>query len=495
MDSPYPSTTRTPVAINSVQAQYRIDTGSWVNATATDGAFNSDYEPFIFTSAAQSSGPHTLTMRAINNRGNSATTSPFNVTVDATPPPALAQGDIYTGWSSDTAEAGVWWQHGSPEPESGTPLVRAVLRQRPTLTTVATADVPSGPLYGYKFTGLSLMHGGVYDVIIYSVNGAGVLSSTYVGGYVPSTLTVDLTPPNAPASCDDWAAGTDQLNYFGCNWPAATDDLSPIVGYMLEVSDDQSNVLGTWWTQETWCDTDEVSLVLGRKYFGRVQALNAAQLWGPYSPYSTGVLAATLYPSIGQLKLTGTLNTPVFVNNVYVTSAAADQPGRIFVEHADGSCGIETDSVDTWARDRRAQVAGWLTPDASRQLLVLTQSEVDWMGAGTQQITPVGMSGRALGGGAAGLQPAAINGSGANNAGLLVQVWGQVTYVSSGPPYYFSVDDGSGAVDQYGHSGVGVRCGSVTPPGMGTSVTVRGVCSYEAGGYPVVMMRQSGDWW
>ncbi len=93
-----------------------------------------------------------------------------------------------------------------------------------------------------------------------------------------------------------------------------------------------------------------------------------------------------------------------------------------------------------------------------------------------------------------GLQPGVIGGSGRNNVGLYVQIWGRVTHVGAGPPYYFVVDDGSRKVDPGGRQGVGVRSGTVTPPSPGSFVKVRGVCSYESG-YPVVLIRHAWDWW
>jgi hypothetical protein len=45
-------------------AQYRIDTGSWVGAIATDGAFNGYIENYNFTITGLALGTHTIEVRA-----------------------------------------------------------------------------------------------------------------------------------------------------------------------------------------------------------------------------------------------------------------------------------------------------------------------------------------------------------------------------------------------------------------------------------------------
>jgi len=138
------------------------------------------------------------------------------------------------------------------------------------------------------------------------------------------------------------------------------------------------------------------------------------------------------------------------------------------------------------------EIAGIVQVGANGEL-ELGSSEVASEGSSTT-VGSVAMSGKSLGGAQLGLQPGVTGGSGANNVGLQVQTWGTVRYASSTAPYYFVVDDGSGATDPLSRPGVGVRSGTIAPPTQGTFVNVRGVCSYESG-YPVILLRQSGDWW
>lgn len=57
-----------------VQVQYRVDGGDWERAEATDGAFDSDYEPFVLPLARLEPGVHLIEARAIDGAGNVETT-------------------------------------------------------------------------------------------------------------------------------------------------------------------------------------------------------------------------------------------------------------------------------------------------------------------------------------------------------------------------------------------------------------------------------------
>lgn len=65
-----PNSLKNNITINRISnVQYRIDTGSWINASATDGSFNSSTEDFNFTPEL-SEGTHTIEVRALNTAGN-----------------------------------------------------------------------------------------------------------------------------------------------------------------------------------------------------------------------------------------------------------------------------------------------------------------------------------------------------------------------------------------------------------------------------------------
>ena len=68
--------------------------------------------------------------------------------------------------------------------------------------------------------------------------------------------------------------------------------------------------------------------------------------------------------------------------------------------------------------------------------------------------------------------PGMTGGSGLNVVGLLVRIWGTVTYVGDG---YFYVDDGSGLDDGLGAIGIEVRDGALNEPSVGDYVTLTGI--------------------
>jgi len=74
--NPYPTHnprgTGRAVTINEIEkVQFRVDSGSWMDANATDGAFGNPVESFNFTTPELSVGEHTIEVRAINSVGNS----------------------------------------------------------------------------------------------------------------------------------------------------------------------------------------------------------------------------------------------------------------------------------------------------------------------------------------------------------------------------------------------------------------------------------------
>jgi len=78
------------VSINVVTSvQYRVDGGSWDNATAMDGSFGSQTETFTFATPVLSAGTHIIEVRAQNTVGNwEHSFAVHSVVVDLTPPAA-----------------------------------------------------------------------------------------------------------------------------------------------------------------------------------------------------------------------------------------------------------------------------------------------------------------------------------------------------------------------------------------------------------------------
>jgi hypothetical protein len=83
------------------------------------------------------------------------------------------------------------------------------------------------------------------------------------------------------------------------------------------------------------------------------------------------------------------------------------------------------------------------------------------------------------------------------NIGLLVRIAGSVSYssVTDSNAKFFYLDDGSGATDDSGHSGVKVLCGTIDPPASGRAI-VTGIVSCEQIGariVPRMLIRDSSD--
>jgi len=494
-DNPYPSPTRTPVSINNVSALYSVDGGAWVNAVPDDGAFDSQSEAFGFWSATYPDGVHTVRMRALNSAGNTFDTTPATVVIDTTPPPAPAQAFIAEApYVAPPVDTTITWIPGPPDPQSGVVAHHVGIGTTPTdpgySQQLAQATVPiSNPIQSYRFINLPPAHGQNYYAYVSQINGAGLGSPSVVS--LP--VRVDTTPPIPPNYVLDSGAWTQLPDRLSFSWPAGSEDISGIADYLLSIRDDQYNWLVTG--QSTGGATSYTAMGLAlnqdRKYFGHVVAKNGAKQLGTASPESDGIFETVPMASIGDVKRLGMVGKTFGLSGVIATSSGSDQTGTVYIEQPNRSSGIRTDSTDTISPNTIVDAAGFVSLNAQNELY-LSSAEVAATG-GTQTVGPLAMSGKALFGGPFYLQPGMTGGAGLNPTGLLVTAWGQVRNVSSGPPYSFVIDDGSGVFDPAGWAGIGVRCGSITPPTSGF-VKVRGICSYDLG-YPVILLRQTGDWW
>ncbi|RPJ49324.1 MAG: hypothetical protein EHM19_00510 [Candidatus Latescibacterota bacterium] len=63
------------ITLNTIErVEYRIDGGEWIEALAADGAFDSLYEEYVFTTAPLAETTHVVEVRAVNSAGNADTT-------------------------------------------------------------------------------------------------------------------------------------------------------------------------------------------------------------------------------------------------------------------------------------------------------------------------------------------------------------------------------------------------------------------------------------
>jgi len=88
-DTPTFTGTATDGLSNISSVEYKVDTGSWTAATASDGAFDSASESYTFTTAALIDGAHTVYVRATDAATNTTAEADYAsdaFTLDATVP-------------------------------------------------------------------------------------------------------------------------------------------------------------------------------------------------------------------------------------------------------------------------------------------------------------------------------------------------------------------------------------------------------------------------
>ena len=91
-----------------VFVEYRIDTGAWTMAEATDGDFDELIEDYTFTTPSLVDGEHTIGARAIDASGNiTASYAQTNITVD-TMPPTVPTGVVKTSPDNATTPTFAW---------------------------------------------------------------------------------------------------------------------------------------------------------------------------------------------------------------------------------------------------------------------------------------------------------------------------------------------------------------------------------------------------
>ena len=180
-------------------------------------------------------------------------------------------------------------------------------------------------------------------------------------------------------------------------------------------------------------------------------------------------------------------NTLVMLHGQVLSTSSGELGGRLYVQTEDRSSGVllsfgssvpaglsEGDKVDVLG-----QVA-----DVSGERGIVSPVVIK-LGTGSSP-KPLGLSNRALGGGAFGLQGAVVDryslprkmAAGLNNIGLLVKTAGKVTAVASD---WFYIDDGSRLRDDTGNTGVRVSFDpdKIVRPDTGQYVSVTGISSCE----------------
>jgi hypothetical protein len=148
--------------------------------------------------------------------------------------------------------------------------------------------------------------------------------------------------------------------------------------------------------------------------------------------------------------------TRVYLKDVIVTANFTDSMHTLFVEEQDRSCGVAVkvdDPIEGLVPGEIVSIIGKVALWDSSELGIEGENVIrtDTIG---EPLKPVGMTNRAVGGGALGNQPEISGTSGLNNVGMLIRTTGAVTgskEAFSNPfmpdAAIFWIDDGSGLVD------------------------------------------------
>ena len=185
--------TATDTQSNISSVEYRVDSGSWTAATASDGAFDSLSEGYTFTTSALSNGAHTVYVRATD------AASPPNTTAEAS-----YASDSFT---VDTGAPSVTIVALSPDPTNdNTPTFAGTATDTLSIISRVEYKVDSGSWAlatasdgafdslseGYTFT-TSALSDGAHTVYVRATDAA--TNTTAEASYATDSFTVQTVVP------------------------------------------------------------------------------------------------------------------------------------------------------------------------------------------------------------------------------------------------------------------------------------------------------------
>lgn len=156
----------------------------------------------------------------------------------------------------------------------------------------------------------------------------------------------------------------------------------------------------------------------------------------------------------------------------------------IYVEDESRAAGIRVHAPSTVVSlGDRVSVEGAMSTNSEGERLI-EATKITVLSAGSA-LLPLGTTGRS------------VSGDGLDDSGILVKIWGNVTFRAADSSY-FCVDDGSGKSDGLGHAGIPVVVSDlVTPlasvPSSGYALVTGLVGSRNLGGGVVPVVRPRGD--
>ena len=204
---------------------------------------------------------------------------------------------------------------------------------------------------------------------------------------------------------------------------------------------------------------------------------------------------------IGEVKSSTPDGALVGFKNVVVSASFAGL-GFIYVQPADRSGGIRVDTTAEFSEGQAVNVMGYLrtVPETGERAVVPVAGSPAVVDGLSSSIVaePILMSHENLGGAAFGLQQGVTHSISLNNVGLLVNVWGRVTWVDTSGTS-FTIWNGAvytnaevAVTDPDGNLGVRVKVAEGSSvPAVGYYVRLQGISSTVKNGttsYPCVLM-------
>ncbi len=378
---------------------------------------------------------------AIHTYGVWAATSPLRITLVWTDYPSLTSASVNLVNDLDL----------TVQPPSG-PLLRGngTTDRRNNVEGVDIAS-PAAGSYTITVTGYNIPNGPQPFAIVVS----GVLGTPPP----PPTAVIDFPADGqilaGKVSLRGTASGASFLNYTLEYGSGSSPSSWTMIG-SAHTTPVTNGLLGQW----------DTTLVPNGTYTVRLTARNDAAS-------TTDTLAVSvLHTSLAAAK-SNSDGTPITLTGMVVSATSSQLAGSMWVQELDRASGIRINSASlpTTLVGQIVTVQGTISTSGGERVIINPVVG----GTGTAVVPkPLSIANRSIGGGAA--NPAD---TGLANVGLLVTIWGEVTYVGSD---YFYADDGSNLADGSGNRGVKVHTRTLTRPSFGQTAVVTGMCSAEVVG-------------
>ena len=192
--------TATDTESNISSVEYKVDAGSWIAATASDGAFDSLSEGYTFTTAALSDGARTVYVRATDSATIPNTTAEANYatdsfTVDTTAPSVTIAALTPDPWTSNNTPTFTGW---ATDPLTNITSVEYKVDDGSwTAATAVDGSFTNALNEQYTFTTPTLADG-AHTVYVRATDSAN--NTTAEADYASDSFTVDtgaVTPGDA----------------------------------------------------------------------------------------------------------------------------------------------------------------------------------------------------------------------------------------------------------------------------------------------------------